>query len=1285
MRHILKLTAVAACLVSWLAAPPAAATETENLGIRALPAPGKVVIDGKFDDWDLSGGILACGDAETQRDRFSVWLHLMYDGENLHVLARWRDESPMNHPGSNKGDQGFAGDSLQFRTIWAYQEKDAEVVTHFTAWRDRDGLDLIDLAYGRGFNEGKLRDAQDEGAQQAFEATADGKGYVQEMSIPWKLITRGRPAPKPGDSFLFTVEPNFLIGSSGRLTIKDIFRSGVAIDRMFTFNGYNIWGSARLETQGKVTPQPVRMSDGREFAVTLQDGMPVVDWSGLIQKRELTGFEDITFDVPEDGFVTVVVRDAQGQVVRHLLNSTFLTKGQQTVKWDGLATPWLRTPGKPVAAGSYTWEGIWNPGQNLSFRGWACNEGKAPWDADATASWGGDHGPPTECHFDGKRMYLGWHSSEAGKALLCVDLDAKVQWRHVCGGINGAKLITVADGHVFYRENKNLVKLDAKTGGYVAWEGRADGVLDASSILPKGTDEITGLASAGGKLYVAASAADAICELDPSTGAVLRTLTVPKPGRLAAEAGRLLVVSGGEKLLAVALADGAVTTLAGGLSNAKSVAIDAAGGRILVSTWEPDHQVIVLDRGGKELSRIGVKGGRPERGRWQPERLKNPSGMAVDGQGRLWVAEFTIAPRRFSIWNLDDNTFVRDLLGPTHYGASGGTTWSKDPNVMVGEGCEWKLDPQTGRATITGTYDDNYASFASMHEAGNGRTYLAASYARGRILRIYERVGPGDWKWRAQLTGTKDKKIKEEERKTTFWSDANGDEIEQQEEITILPRSILTAGYVGWSHFLSSDLSINASANRFVSSDPANPKARKSKEACVLRIPSAGFTACGAPLWNLGGVVERPIPGAAGLDSLDGATMCRWTDNFVDCFTNDGKRLWTYPNTFSGVHGSHQATAPELGMMRGSFGIIGTARLPILGNVWALNGNCGEWYLMSERYGFVAQFFQGDPMRFSWPDKAVPGVLMDSVPSGAGAEDFGGTMVQGSDGKVYLTVGKTALWSIEVTGLEKIREIPGGKVSLSAEDVKMAQGFYEKQLQGAEGGKSYTVKKAAVVFTGNLDTDFKGLEQGEKPAFEKQAGSRVRVAMTRDEANLYVGWEVQDDTPWVNGADAPEFLYARGDTVDLQLGTDPKADPKRKEAVMGDLRLSIGNFQGKPTAVVYRKVAAAKNPKTFSSGVIAEYPMDSVVVLTEAKVDVKVDAKGKRYVVEAAIPLASLGLKPADAVTLRGDFGATHGDKAGMDTVLRTHWSNQATGLVSDEVYELMMEPASWGELRFEE
>jgi len=187
-------------------------------------------------------------------------------------------------------------------------------------------------------------------------------------------------------------------------------------------------------------------------------------------------------------------------------------------------------------------------------------------------------------------------------------------------------------------------------------------------------------------------------------------------------------------------------------------------------------------------------------------------------------------------------------------------------------------------------------------------------------------------------------------------------------------------------------------------------------------------------------------------------------------------------------------------------------------------------------------------------------------------------------------------------------------------------------------------------------------------------------------------WDVKDATPWANGADAPEFMYARGDTVDLQLGTDPTAPTDRKEAVLGDLRVSIGPFQGKPTAVVYRKVAGDKHPKAFSSGVVKGYEMESVVVLTDAvggaslpRVEVKVDAVNRRTIVEAALPMAALGVTPKGGTTLRADFGVTFGNKAGNDTALRTYWSNQATGLVSDEVFELKMEPANWGTLELTE
>ena len=47
------------------------------------------------------------------------------------------------------------------------------------------------------------------------------------------------------------------------------------------------------------------------------------------------------------------------------------------------------------------------------------------------------------------------------------------------------------------------------------------------------------------------------------------------------------------------------------------------------------------------------------------------------------------------------------------------------------------------------------------------------------------------------------------------------------------------------------------------------------------------------------------------------------------------------------------------------------------------------------------------------------------------------------------------------------------------------------------------------------------------------------------------------------------------------------------------------------------------------------------------------------------------------------EFMYARGDKSGSDTLLRTHWTNQSTGLVNDEVFELRMELITWGELLF--
>ena len=49
-----------------------------------------------------------------------------------------------------------------------------------------------------------------------------------------------------------------------------------------------------------------------------------------------------------------------------------------------------------------------------------------------------------------------------------------------------------------------------------------------------------------------------------------------------------------------------------------------------------------------------------------------------------------------------------------------------------------------------------------------------------------------------------------------------------------------------------------------------------------------------------------------------------------------------------------------------------------------------------------------------------------------------------------------------------------------------------------------------------------------------------------------------------------------------------------------------------------------------------------------------------------------------------GSPGATFSDPAGKDTSLRACWNNQAIGLVADEVFEMKMEPANWGQIVFE-
>lgn len=151
----------------------ARATETENHGLRVLAKPGPVAIDGRANDWGLSGGVFACGDLDHLRDKSSVWLHTMYDADNFYVLARWKDETPLNNPES-LGGHGFNGDCLQFCAI-LFPDAPNETITWWDAWRDSQGRSVVGRASAgkvNGMNNNivpDLANTLDVGVKQAFQ------------------------------------------------------------------------------------------------------------------------------------------------------------------------------------------------------------------------------------------------------------------------------------------------------------------------------------------------------------------------------------------------------------------------------------------------------------------------------------------------------------------------------------------------------------------------------------------------------------------------------------------------------------------------------------------------------------------------------------------------------------------------------------------------------------------------------------------------------------------------------------------------------------------------------------------------------------------------------------------------------------------------------------------------------------------------------------------------------------------------------------------------------------
>ena len=823
-----------------------------------------------------------------------------------------------------------------------------------------------------------------------------------------------------------------------------------------------------------------------------------------------------------------------------------------------------------------------------------------------------------------------------------------------------------------------------------------------------------GLAACNGLVAFSMPVLGQIVLIDAQTGRTFATAKIQTPRGLAFDGqGRLLAVSG-RRLVRLAVdpndpqklgpAETLVAEAAGtpALEEPQGLCLDSAGD-LYVSDRGTAHQVKVFSPQGKLLRTIG-KRGLPAAGPYDPQQMNNPLGLTVDGHGRLWVAEEDFQPKRVSVWN-PDGTLWRAFYGPPEYGG-GGRIDPYDPNRFYYLGMEFRLDWRQGRDELVRVLDrcrpnDPMRAFrAGMPEMPvelGGRHYFTNCYNsnptggcpvamiwldRGGTAVPVASLGRADlWelfkgdafrpRWPAGVDLTKDPW---RNPAMFVWSDLNGDGQVQPEEVTFLKA---------------------ASGGVTVMSDLAFAVARVDDN--TRRYAPLRFTDRGVPVYDLerGEVLAEGAqkPPSSGGDQVlvgpDGWTIHTNAPRPFSAHGVGGARhgvaLWSYPSLWPGLHASHEAPVPEQpGTMIGHTRLLGGFVTPPgeAGPLWLLNGNHGNVYVFTIDGLFVAQLFQDMRVGRQW---AMPvarrGMLLNDLTMHD--ENFWPSVTQTPKGEIYLYSGGHQS-IVRIDGLETVRRIPPQTLDVTTADLDRAR----ESIVRAEIGRQAAHGKGVLVVAlpaeppkvdGRLDdwarAQWVDIDKRGVAAYFNSTSRPFDVTGTVAIAGerLYAAWRTGDKDLLKNSGETPLALFKTGGALDLMIGCDPAADPKRTKPAVGDARLLVTRVGERTRAMLYRAVVpGSREPVPFASPVRTIH-FDRVEDVSSA---VELAASGDGDY-EISVPLAVLGLRPVAGMTLRGDIGILRGDN--FVTRHRVYWSNKATAITADVPSEAELLPALWG------
>jgi len=1249
----LMLLMVTICCSLWPAVLRADAVtiQGQHRSISVVPAPGKVVIDGVLDDWDLSGEILSYEFVETAEKRHARTA-MMYDQDALYLSVYFRDlTSPLMNmvDGHVDKSRGWDADAFQLRLL-----NDATIGFPVQMPKDRPvGRDIImwfftgkaqptmsihtvtinprlEMVYD--WNSAQLFFDADAGL--AFRKVADG--YILEGRIPWPRL--GMPGP-PAAGAKLPMTAQWLWGNDNGTKFSTSINDITNIGGGFTYQAVSGWGYAVFEPAGKLA------RPREELPKTL----------------EVANTQSFTYPLPAARFVSLGIFAKDGQLVRTLLTAEKRAGGQVTEAWDG-----LNDFGDVLPAGDYTWKALSHTGLTQEWIVSLHNAGNPPWvTPDGTGSWGGDHGVPLDVACSADRVFLLWDYAEAGWNLIGCTPDGKKQWGAACYQNYQAPVSIATDGKVvFVCQQTGITMQDAATGKPVTFPGNQRGVdIDGGGA--------TDIVYRDGHCYVLAK--DKIHDLQIDKAQVVRTFPAGDGAK------GLALVPNSPFLLTVA--SGGVVTQLDTRFGSRASRFAAPLVQPFDLTCAPDGQrVFIADRGrtemtvkvyaypsGKLLSTVGKPGGRPAIGTFDPHGLFMPGGLAFDARGRLWVTESDQTPKRISVWlpQGKQGTLVTDFFGPSAYSV-GLSADPEKPEYVYIHNTRWIVDYDKRTAKIdctivrpgwfgpqpafTGGWMGEIMSIRHVQ----GRTFLLAGSSVWEMLDDHAApIYAATWLPSAVDWPVPDHTRADNWAYQCYWSDTNRDGFMQDDEVALVRNQ---EGIGGRSLNMGDDLAFELGGKRVGLKEWRHglPIWFQPQEVAAAFTPhlvhwpvrwNPSRTRCYAPETN------------------DGYYTNDMRQNGIACYTADGTKLWRF---MAGIGMDLNAPLTKPGQIRGVSRVIGFAETGAdkAGEVLGVNGYYGDYNLLNEDGLFVGEFCH-DNRRGHVLDQTV------LCPEG-----FGGYLVQHpKTGKVYLMGGDSdgRIW--EIHGLDSLQRFHGALI-ITPRDVEHAtKALAEFQAAGGGVNTTFSLKRPAkpVVVDGNLDEwDFSLAAK-----IDAGPGRGGKAVAAYDDKYLYVAYRVADDSPFVNnGADWP-YLFKTGDLVDLLLCTDAAADPQRK-AGKGDLRLLFAPYQGKPIVILNQKVAdgGPAAPLRFTSpGQTEDY--ERVVQLTAAVIAVKTTPDG--YTLEAAVPLATLGFAPKLRMAYPLDFGILYGDPQGAKTIMRAYWANKNTSIIGDIPTESRIVPQYLG------